>query len=246
MRVSFSYKNYPNSKGATVLSTLGGFLKAVGIPLILLFGMGIIFTGIGFGMQKLADVMNENKCFKLWMNGLQQKGVLSQIPYNTELAVKLYEANPTKKTLKYLQGANPQAAMIVQSKGTTGNVAAPPTAPQPRVPATHNMDREKYEALYKQNGSALLQQEYAARTVPVVQTELERIISNTDTIAQQNDRSLLIIYAYLTGTPQSMDPKVAIIKAEYTYRLLRSRNCDGYNTSTTPAQDAAEKWKSQW
>lgn len=55
MRVSFNYTNYPNSIGASVLSAVGGFLKAVGIPLILLFGFGIVLIGMGFGMQKLAE-----------------------------------------------------------------------------------------------------------------------------------------------------------------------------------------------
>ena len=173
-------------------------------------------------------------------------GILNQIPNNTDLAVKLYEANPTKRTLKYIQGANPQAALIIKNKTVTGNVSVPTAAPQSNALETHNMDREKYETLYMQCGSTLLQQEYAVRTVPIVQSELQGVISNTNAIEQQNDRSLLMIYAYLMGNPQSMDPKVAIIKAEYTYRLLRSRNCEGYDTPAAPKPDAAEQWKSHW
>lgn len=227
MRVSFSYKNYPNSRGASVLSAVGGFLKAVGIPLILLFGMGIILIGIGFGMQKLADVLNDKKTFKLWMKSLRDNGVLAQVPNNTELGVKLYEANPSKKTLKYLKKANPQAVLIIKNKAAAKNVDSPASA-QAGSAAGHNVDRDKYEALYHQLGSELLQQEYAVKTAAAVQEELEGLLTNIDLLNQQNNGKLLMIYAYLAAEPKSIDPKIALIKAEYTYRLLRSRNCERY------------------
>lgn len=113
MRVSFMYINYPNSRGASVLSALGGLLMMIGCPMVFLYGMGLVPVAVGIGMQILAKVVANNKSFKLWMKSLLEKGVLDQIPNNIVLAIKLYEANPCKKTLKYLQTANPQAAMII-------------------------------------------------------------------------------------------------------------------------------------
>lgn len=60
------------------------------------------------------------------MKSLNEKDILDQIPNNIELALKLYESSPSKKTLKYLQGANPQAAiMIVRNKENKKEVAHP-------------------------------------------------------------------------------------------------------------------------
>lgn len=59
----------------SAFSAVGGFLKAVGIPLILLFGMGLVFIAMGFGMQKLAEVISE-KNYKLRMKSFREKGFL--------------------------------------------------------------------------------------------------------------------------------------------------------------------------
>jgi len=239
MRVSFNYTKYSNSTGATVLCAVGGFLKSVGFPLILLFGMGLVFIAMGFGMQKLGEVIGENKNFKLWMKSLRDKGILEQIPNNTELALKLYEANQSKKTLKYLQTANPQAALIIaQNKQNVKNKTVPTHVQAENAPEPHNINREHYEQLYLQSGLKLMQERESAERA------FDSIIANTEQIEQQNDDCLLMIYAYLRSNQSSIDVKSSIIKTEYVYRILRSRNCEGYKMcSQSPF---AEQWKNQW
>ena len=209
--------------------------------MILLFGMGLVFIAMRFGMQKLAEMIGNNKNFKLWMKSLRERGILDQIPNNTELAVKLYEANPDKKTLKYLQTANPQAAMIIaQNKQNAKNKTVTTPAQSANTIAPHNINREHYEQLYLQSGLELMQERGHLKR------SFDSIIANTELIEQQNDDYLLMIYAYLRNNPSSIDAKIAIIKAEYTYRILRSRNCEGRKKKQPLPQTSTEQWTSQW
>lgn len=222
--IRITYTNYPNSRLATALSAFGGIQIALGIPLILCYGAGLIFIAIGYGWKKLAKVIANNKNHRLWMKSLRKEGVLDQIPNNTELAIKLYEANPSKKTLKFIRKVNPQAAMIiVQNKQSMENKTTSEVVhPISQQPEAYNINRDHYEQLYLQSGLELMQQRGYPERVFV------SIIANTELIEKQNNDSLLMIYAYLRNNPSSIDAKRAIITAEYVYRILRSRNCERY------------------
>lgn len=225
MRVSVNYNEYSHSRGATILSVMGGVLKGIGLPMILLYGVGIIFIGIGLGMQKLAEVVNRNKVFRMWLKSLSEQGILEKISYDTELAVHLYEANPDKKTLKYLEKANPKAAEIIR----TGKVERTKTmkkAEQSTMPEKYNIDREKYENLYIQLGTGLLSQEYANRPQNIVNKEMLDIIDNRALLNQRDNDCLLKVYAFLKTNVVSMNTTNAIIIAEYVYRTLRARDCE--------------------
>ena len=65
-------------------------------------------------MLKLrAKRIAEKESFGNWLSSLEAKGLLDSISSDTDLAVKLYKANPCQETLDYLRKVNPTAAEIV-------------------------------------------------------------------------------------------------------------------------------------
>lgn len=71
---------------------------------------GIICALIGVAFSILAPIVSERKIFKLWIKELKKSGVIGMLPSSRELCLKLYQANPQKRTIKFLAKYNPSVS----------------------------------------------------------------------------------------------------------------------------------------
>lgn len=102
---------YPNCPLASTVSVFGSILAISG--LYMLFSelvAGIVCIVIGVAFLLWAPLLAKRKRFKLWIKDLKSKGVLDALPASRDLCLKMYQANPTKKTIKVIAKYNPVVA----------------------------------------------------------------------------------------------------------------------------------------
>ena len=105
---------YPDAKFATFLSVIGSILALSGLYALFTFWLaGLILMLIGAGLMYLASLKAKATKFKKWIKALKAKGILDELPYSQEICITLYQANPCKKTLKFISRHNPQAATYI-------------------------------------------------------------------------------------------------------------------------------------
>lgn len=84
------------------------FAKQWVVLIICIIG-GIAFTA-------WAEHINDKKIFNLWIKDLEKKGLREAVAESAEQAVALYNANPCKRTLKYIEKVNPQAGSFISEQ----------------------------------------------------------------------------------------------------------------------------------
>lgn len=106
---------YKKSALATLVSFCTVFFYA--FALVALFSMQWVVLIIcilgGIGTTAWAESINDKKIFKLWIKDLEAKGIRDIVVSSTEQAIALYNANPSKLTLKYIEKNNPYAGSII-------------------------------------------------------------------------------------------------------------------------------------
>ena len=103
---------YKNSVLASLVSIVGSLSVLAGIALALggaIFG-GIFMALLGFGCAALASIISSRVQFRKWIKEMEKNGVIAQAKGNAVLAIKIFDANPTKQTLAYIRKLNPTAA----------------------------------------------------------------------------------------------------------------------------------------
>ena len=108
---------YKKSALATVLSILGVIMFIVAIRFLYAgeWSGVIVFFPVGLLFTFLAAYTNDVKMFSLWLKAVREKGLEQQIIESAQVAVSAYNACPSKRTLKYIRGLNPQHADYIQS-----------------------------------------------------------------------------------------------------------------------------------
>lgn len=108
---------YQPSGFANFLSKIAAMLVVGGV--FVLFADGgfdpdnlpatIIIVAMGVGLFLLADNVRYNHLFKFY----REHGYEEQFKTSRELCVKIYNANPTKRILKYIMKLNPEAGKSI-------------------------------------------------------------------------------------------------------------------------------------
>lgn len=107
---------YKNSILATLLSFLSYFAVVMGIMLAFdseILG-GIAIVAVGIGIMALAAWVNSRATFRKWIKKLTKDGVIERAKSDTNLAVQIYKANPSKQTLDYIWKINVMAADYIE------------------------------------------------------------------------------------------------------------------------------------
>ena len=107
---------YKNSFLASVVSVLGCVFVMVAIVEFEYLDMETIVPCVlaGVALMIWGKVISNNKAFKTWWKELEKKGVIAQLPNDTNLAIKVYQANPKSKTLNKIRELNPVAAQTIE------------------------------------------------------------------------------------------------------------------------------------
>ena len=103
---------YKNSGFATFVSIVGSILlfSGLGITFCVIWYTGLIMTALGAALMFGASHISKRRGFKKWIKRLQADGIIDALPNSEELCIKLYQANPCKRTLTFIRKRNPQAA----------------------------------------------------------------------------------------------------------------------------------------
>ena len=108
-------KTYKLSKGATFISIVGALMRYAAV-LCISYGAiaGLLVCGaIGVALHFLAECINNGK----WQKMVSEKGYTSKIAAgDVDTAVRVYNANPSKSTLKFIASHNAHVAEEVQSR----------------------------------------------------------------------------------------------------------------------------------
>lgn len=108
---------YKNSILATFLSMFGTGFTLCGILILFqLEAVGIVILIIGICFMWWSDSVNDKKTFKLWRKKLEENHIDQLIKTSTAHSVQVYNANPDKRTLEYIQELNPQAAAYIREQ----------------------------------------------------------------------------------------------------------------------------------
>ncbi len=116
---------YKHSILATFLSMFGTGFSLGGI--FILFNLeagGIVILIIGICFMWWAESVNDKKTFTLWRKRLEENHIDQLITTSIADSVQVYNANPGKRTLEYIQGLNPQAAAYIRDQLSAKTVAA--------------------------------------------------------------------------------------------------------------------------
>lgn len=107
---------YKKSFLASFVSIVGSIMMVLGICLLFEeLVAGIICTVIGIGFLLWAPIISERKLFKLWIKDLKTKGVIDMLPSSRDLCLQMYQANPKKRTIKFIAKYNPSIAVELSS-----------------------------------------------------------------------------------------------------------------------------------
>lgn len=71
---------------------------------------GIILTVVGVACFFLANLINERAVFRKWIKHLKKQGITERLANSEEICIEVYNANPCKKTIKYIRKYNPAVA----------------------------------------------------------------------------------------------------------------------------------------
>ena len=103
---------YKNSILANVVNIFGYLFMLSGIATA--FGgeivSGILLILLGIGCAVLASTISSRAQFRKWIKKLQKDGVIDKARHDMVLAIKIFDANPTRQTLAYIRKLNPAAA----------------------------------------------------------------------------------------------------------------------------------------
>lgn len=105
---------YRNSFLASLVSIFGCAMVMVAIAALIQGEMpvygAIPLAAAGGVVAYLGRKISENKAFKKWKKQLEAQGIDQRVRGSLQDAVTVYNANPGKKTLSYIQTLNPVAA----------------------------------------------------------------------------------------------------------------------------------------
>ena len=128
---------YKNSFLASLVSIFASGLAMMGILALLdkEILMGIVFLVISIPLFLLGKQISVRKSFKKWWKNLDESGVIAQAAASREVAIAVYQKNPTKQTLNAIRKINPAAAAAIENKPQS---AQPQTIskPAPQKPVT--------------------------------------------------------------------------------------------------------------
>lgn len=89
---------------------IGGYLPdAFFVPALLVCVVGLI----------LARLISDGKSFRKWKKGLEEKGWPEKIRNSKSDAIFIYNYKPERRTLRYIEKLNPEAAAAIR-RGETG------------------------------------------------------------------------------------------------------------------------------
>lgn len=122
------FKKYSNSGFATVLSFIGTTITVMGIYCFIdelssgitdEFYVWLVLALIGVGLCFLAKHISNKKSLKILIKSIKENHLEEKIRNSTELAVKIYQGNPSKAVLKYICSLNPAAGEIIKQNKTS-------------------------------------------------------------------------------------------------------------------------------
>lgn len=94
-------------------------LEFIGTGEIFLIIIGVIialfFVGCYILCQALAKAITERKMTKKWLKEISEKGADTDIASSVDFAVLVYNTNPHKLTLEYIEKLNPLAAEMIRN-----------------------------------------------------------------------------------------------------------------------------------
>lgn len=109
---------YKNSILASLVSIMGYGFMVGGLGMA--FGGeilgGIVLFLMGLGCAALASVISERAQFRQWIRKLKKDGIIDRARQDTALAIQIFQANPTKQTLRYIRKLNPTAAEYIDQR----------------------------------------------------------------------------------------------------------------------------------
>ncbi len=110
-----TWKKYKLSKGATFISVVGALMRYAAV-LCIIYGAiaGLVVCGaIGVALHFLAEHIHNGK----WQKMVSEKGFASKIAAgDIDTAVRVYNANPSDSTLKFIASHNAHVAEEVRSR----------------------------------------------------------------------------------------------------------------------------------
>ena len=109
---------YKNSILASLLSLAGYFMIAGGIMAAFNGEVvpGIVLALLGIGVSWLAAWLSSQIQFLKWLRQLKKKNIPELAKSDASLALQIYQANPTKQTLRYVRKLNPTAASYIDQQ----------------------------------------------------------------------------------------------------------------------------------
>lgn len=109
---------YTNSILATLMSILGYLLMLGGFAVA--FGGeilgGILMFLLGMGSAALGSVISALAQFRKWIRKLKKEGIIERAKEDTNLAIQIFQANPTKLTFRYIRKLNPAAGDYLEQQ----------------------------------------------------------------------------------------------------------------------------------
>lgn len=114
-------KIYKNSALATVVSIIGCCFELGGITVMANGGPGYLLNGFllilwGVAHLAVAERLSDYAQYRTWKRQLEQKIDVESIAQNKELAIQVYQSNPCKRVLKFIQNLNPEAAEQIKQQ----------------------------------------------------------------------------------------------------------------------------------
>lgn len=112
---------YTNSILATLMSILGYLLMLGGFAMA--FGGeilgGILLFLLGMGCAALGSVLSTLAQFRKWIRKLKKEGIIERAKQDNDLAIQIFQANPTKLTLRYIRKVNPAVGNYIDRQLAT-------------------------------------------------------------------------------------------------------------------------------
>ncbi len=110
---------YKNSVLASIVSILGCLAITIAVVVGLETGIdadGISLIVVGVALAVAGKVISKNKQFKTWWKQVTDAKLDEAMKTDANLAVKVYNKNPKKRTLKMIAQLNPAAAQYIEAQ----------------------------------------------------------------------------------------------------------------------------------
>lgn len=106
---------YKNSIVASILSVIGYTFLMIGIVVAVNESVpgGIIIALLGVGLAIWGARISEKKQFRTWKNKIESTGLTGRIREDVNVAVMVYNSNPSKQSLSYISQLNPVAGELI-------------------------------------------------------------------------------------------------------------------------------------